>query len=255
MIRAVIVDDEPLARETLRLLLRRDADVVVAGEASGVEAVEVIARTNPDLLFLDVQMPEVDGFELLRRIGPDRVPVVVFVTAYDQYALEAFSVHALDYLLKPFDDGRFADALRRAKERLRDRAGEPLGGALRELLASRERGQRFLIRVREKVVCIDAAEIDWVEAADDYVSLHAAGRAYLLRETMNEVEKRLDPGLFFRTHRSAIVNVRRVREIHPLFRGDALVVLADGSKVKLSRTRREEFERRLSGAPTPPAVL
>jgi two-component system LytT family response regulator len=252
MIRAMVVDDEPLARETLRLLLSEDPEVEVVGEASGLAAAELILKTRPDLLFLDVHMPEVDGFELLRLIGPNRVPAVIFVTAFDQYALKAFEVHALDYLLKPFDDVRFADTLRRAKERLRG-SGDPLTGALRDLLASRERVQRFLVRVRDKVVCVQTSDIDWVEAADDYVSIHAGGKAYLLRETMGDVEKRLDPAQFFRTHRSAIVNVRRVREIHPLFRGDAVVVLADGTQVKLSRTRREEFELALvGGAATPP---
>jgi two-component system LytT family response regulator len=232
-LRALIVDDEPLARETLRLLLTRDAEIELAGDCSGVDAEELIGRTKPDILFLDIQMPEVDGFELLERIRPNSVPAIVFVTAYDQYALKAFEVHALDYLLKPFDDRRFAEALARAKEQAR-RKGEP--GYVR----------RFLVRLREKVIFVRADDVDWIEAADYYSSLHVAGRAHLLRETMNDLEKQLDPERFVRIHRSAIVNVERVREMHPLFRGDAMLVLEDGTQLKLSRARRDEFERLLT---------
>ena len=228
--KAVIVDDEPLARTSIRLLLERDGEVEVAGECSGIDAAALIARTRPDIMFLDVQMPEVDGFDLLQQIGADTVPVVVFVTAYDNYALRAFEAHGLDYLLKPFDDARFAHALARAKEQVRGRGRSPYA-------------RRFLVRLREKLVVVNAAEIDWIEAADYYVTLHAAGKSHLLRETMAALEKRLDPERFVRVHRSAIVNIDRVREIHPLFRGDCTLVLADGTRVKLSRARREEFER------------
>ena len=227
--KAVIVDDEPLARKSIRLLLERDGEVEVAGECSGVDAAALIARTRPDIMFLDVQMPEVDGFELLQQIGADAVPVVVFVTAYDNYAVRAFEMHGLDYLLKPFDDARFAQALERAKDRVRGYA------------------QRFLVRMREKLIVVNAADIDWIEAADYYVTLHAGGKSHLLRETMSALEKRLDPARFVRVHRSAIVNIDRVREIHPLFRGDCALILSDGTQVKLSRTRREDFERRFSG--------
>jgi len=206
-VKAVIVDDEPLARTSIRLLLERDGEVEVAGECSGIDAAALIARTRPDIMFLDVQMPEVDGFELLEQIGADAVPVVVFVTAYDNYAVRAFEMHGLDYLLKPFDDARFAHALARAKEQVRGRGRSPYA-------------RRFLVRLREKLVVVNAAEIDWIEAADYYVTLHAAGKSHLLRETMAALEKRLDPERFVRVHRSAIVNIDRVREIHPLFRGD-----------------------------------
>ena len=243
--KVLIVDDEPLARQTITLLLRDESDITVAGECSGVDAPAMIEKTKPDLVFLDVQMPELDGFEVLEAIGRESIPAVVFVTAYDQYALRAFEVHAVDYLLKPFDDERFAQTLQRAKERMRGRASTE---QILELLAehrraNREFAQRFLVRVREKVVVVKSSEIDWIEAADDYVSLHAGGKAHLLRETMNEIEQRLDPQRFFRIHRSAIVNIDRVREIHPLFRGDCAIVLSDGTQLKLSRTRREEFER------------
>ncbi|HSP14212.1 MAG TPA: LytTR family DNA-binding domain-containing protein [Thermoanaerobaculia bacterium] len=240
-LRAIVVDDEPLAREAVRLLLERDPGIEVAGECSGVDAPALIGRTNPDLMFLDVQMPEVDGFDVLREVGPDAVPAVVFVTAYDEYALRAFEVHAVDYLLKPFDDSRFARALDRAKEQVRShRRNTQLAALVRERLPY---VRRFLARTRDKVVVVNAADVDWIEAADYYVSLHVGPKTHLLRETMSDLEQRLDPDVFFRVHRSAIVNVERVREIHPLFRGDCALVLSDGTRVRLSRTRRAEFER------------
>lgn len=236
-LKALIVDDEPLARESLRLLLARDPDVAVVGECTGVDAPAMVRERKPDVLFLDIQMPELDGFGVIEKIGFEAAPVIVFTTAYDEYALQAFDVHALDYLLKPFDDERFAATLKRIKV---------------QLLESRESyPQRFLVRVREKIVVVRTEEIDWIEAADYYASIHAGGHSYLLRETLNELEARLDPTRFLRVHRSAIVNLDRVREIHPLFRGDSTLILTDGSQVKLSRTRREEFERvfRSSGSP------
>ena len=240
--RVVIVDDEPLARDTIRMLVARDPELVLAGECSGIEAPELIARTKPDILFLDVQMPEVDGFDVLAAVGSEP-PVVVFVTAYDAYALRAFDVQALDYLLKPFDDARFEMTVRRAKERVRASGGT--NARLLELLEDRGRfPKRFLVRNGEKIVVIKAEEIDWIEAADYYVSLHVGAKSHLLRETMTELEARLDPERFFRVHRSAIVNLERVTEIHPLFRGDCTLVLAGGAQVRLSRTRRDEFERR-----------
>jgi two-component system LytT family response regulator len=245
--RAVIVDDEPLARQSIRLLLEQDGEIEVAGECSGVDAQALIVRGKPDILFLDVQMPDVDGFEVLDRVGPDSVPVVIFVTAYDRYALRAFDVHALDYLLKPFDDERFERALARAKELVRARRrGErdERADRLAELLRNRSaHAQRFLVRVRDKSVVVNAADIDWIEATDYYVTLHTAGKSYLLREPIATLAETLDPERFFRVHRSAIVNLDRVREVHPLFRGDRALVLADGTRVKLSRSRREDFER------------
>ena len=229
--RTLIVDDEPLARESIRVLLERDKDVEIVGECSGVDAAAIIARTRPHIMFLDVQMPEVDGFDLLGRIGEAAVPAVVFVTAYDAFAIKAFEVHALDYLLKPFDDARFMRTLALAKERVQ---APPKPAGFR---------QRFLVRVRERIVVVNAADIDWIEAADYYVSIHSGGHSYLLREPLAELEKSLDPEVFFRAHRSAIVNLGRVREIHPMFRGDSMLVLTDGSQVKLSRGRKDEFER------------
>ena len=256
MIRVLIVDDEPLARETLRLGLAEDPEMAVVGACSGPDAADLIAGTKPEILFLDVQMPGVNGFELLETIGPGAVPVVVFVTAYDQYALKAFEVHALDYLLKPFDDRRFKAALARAKEQLRSRQAESLEARLVDLLEARERAsqpylQRFVVRVREKTLFVPAGAVDWIRGADDYVELHAGRETHLLRERLADLETRLDPARFARIHRSTIVNLDRVREMHALFRGDSIVVLLDGSKLRLSRSRRAEFERRLTSSPRP----
>jgi two-component system LytT family response regulator len=245
-VRAVIVDDEPLARESLRRLIEEDGEVQVAGECTGVDAQALIIRTRPDILFLDVQMPDVDGFEVLDRVGAGSVPVVIFVTAYDRYALRAFEVHALDYLLKPFDDARFFHALARAKDLAG--SGGQASERLAEFLRTRStRAQRFLIRVRDRSIVVNAADIDWIEATDYYVTLHAGGKAYLHREPIASLAERLDPERFVRVHRSAIVNIDRVREVHTLFRGDRSLVLADGTQVKLSRSRREEFERLFGG--------
>ena len=231
--RTLIVDDEPLARESIRTLLQKDAEIEIVGECSGADATALVARTRPHIMFLDVQMPEIDGFDLLGRIGEEAVPAVVFVTAYDAFAVRAFEVHALDYLLKPFDDARFVRTLARAKERARTPPPKGAGGYR----------QRFLVRVRDRIVVVNAQDIDWIEAADYYVSIHSAGHSYLLREPLADLEKSLDPEVFFRAHRSAIVNLGRVREIHPMFRGDSMLVLNDGSQVKLSRSRRDDFER------------
>jgi two-component system LytT family response regulator len=251
-LRAIVIDDEPLARETIRVLLAGDPEVAVVGEGTGREGAALIARTRPDLMFLDIQMPEVDGFALLDQVGPDAVPAVIFVTAYDRYALRAFEVHALDYLLKPFDDRRFAAALALAKERARARQRGQADARIAELLAERAAPvrTRFLVPARDKSVVIDADQIDWIEAADYYVSIHVGPTSHLLRQTMDEIEAQLDPGRFFRVHRSAIVNLDRVREVHPLFRGDCALVLADGRRLKLSRSRRREFEARFWSAAT-----
>ena len=232
--KVMIVDDEPLARQVVRLLVESDRELTIVGECSGVDAAARIEETRPDILFLDIQMPEVGGFDVLERVGVDAVPAVVFVTAYDDYALRAFEAHALDYLLKPFDDHRFYEALSRAKEKVRVRVGKTIV-------------RRFLVRTRDRMVFVKADDIDWIEAADYYASLHAGGKAHLVRQTMAELEKQLDPEKFVRVHRSAIVNLDRVAELHPLFRGDGILVLHDGTRLRLSRARREEFERRLAG--------
>ena len=250
-LRVLIVDDEPLARQAIRLLRAEHAGVEIAGECSGVDGAATVERTNPDLVFLDVQMPEVDGFDLLEQLGVDRAPVVIFVTAYSEHALRAFEVHAIDYLLKPVTDERFAQALARGRElvELRRARGGAADAALGALLRERSRiTKRILVRDRDRTKIVDADTIDWIEAADYYALIHAAGEKHLLRETMSELAERLDPQKFFRAHRSAIVNLDRVKEIHPMFRGDRTLVLADGTHVRLSRTRRAAFEAALDAA-------
>lgn len=229
--RVVIVDDEPLARSSIRILLERDPEVDAIVECSGVEALAAIPRERPDIVFLDVQMPEVDGFDVLERVG-DVIPAVVFVTAYDEYALRAFQVHALGYLLKPFTDARLYEELERAKQIVRARQGSSLYV------------RRFLVRTHDGLVFVKSEDIDWIEAADYYAAIHAGGRSHLVRQTMADIEKQLDPAKFVRVHRSAIVNLDRVVKMQPLFHGDQTLVLADGTQVRLSRTRRDEFERR-----------
>lgn len=251
-LRVLIVDDEPLARQAIRMLLAGDAGVEVVGECSGADGAALISAARPDLMFLDVQMPEVDGFDLLEQVGVDEAPVVIFVTAYSEHALRAFEVHALDYLLKPVSDERFASALERGKELVRlRRAGGAADPRLATLLRERSRQTgRILVRDRGRTLVVDVDTIDWIEAADYYVQIHAGGASHLLRETMQELEQRLDER-FFRVHRSAIIHLDRVREIHPLFRGDRELVLADGTKVRLSRARRAAFEAQLAAATRP----
>jgi len=243
-IRVAIVDDEPLARAALRLSLAADPELVVVGDCNGVDAPQLIEREQVELVFLDVQMPEVDGFAVLEALeGP--LPAIVFVTAHDAYAVRAFEVHAIDYLLKPFDDARLATALARAKERLArpGEAGDQLVALLEERARRERQVERLLVRARGKVVAVRTQDIDWIEAADYYATLHVGGATHLVRQTMAELETSLDGRRFIRVHRRAIVNIDRVREVHPMFRGDCTLVLADGTRVRLSRTRRAEFER------------
>lgn len=230
-----IVDDEPLARRIVRQLLERDPELDIVGEWNGPEALAAIERLRPDILFLDIQMPEVDGFGLLERIGFNTVPAIVFVTAYDRYALRAFEVAALDYLLKPYDDARFFAALLRAKERVR--AAARAGGNWVRC---------FLVRSRDRVLFVKAEEVDWIQAADYCVELHVGAKKHLLRETMTALEQQLDPDRFARIHRTAIVNLERVKELNRLDRGEGVLELTDGTRLRLSRRHREEFERRLT---------
>lgn len=245
LLKVLLVDDEPLARENLRVLLAADAEVKVVGECAGTEAVAAVARLRPDILFLDVQMPELDGFALLDLIGPEAVPVVVFVTAFDRYALQAFDAQALDYLLKPFTDARFHAALGRAKARVQAQRQSAMTHAGLVQQQPRHRS-RFLVPGRDKSVVVEAAEIDCVRAADYYVELQCGSVRHLLRESLDEMERQLDPEQFVRVHRAAIVNLARVREVHPLFRGGCELKLVDGTVVKLSRDRRAEFEARFA---------
>jgi two-component system LytT family response regulator len=234
-IRTLIVDDEPLARANISALLSADPEIEIAGECgSGSEAIETIGNTRPALVFLDVQMPGCDGFDVLEALGADAPPAVIFVTAYDKYALKAFEVEALDYLLKPFDDARFLRVLARAKALLSQRPVEP---AVMD---------RLIVKSAGRVVFLRAAEIDWIEAADYYASLHVGGRTHLLRRSMADLERELDQQTFCRIHRSAIVNMARVRELRVDLNGEYEVALEDGTMLKLSRTYREQLQAKLS---------
>jgi two-component system LytT family response regulator len=237
-IRVLVVDDEPLARSSLTLLLRRDPDIQSIQEcASGVEAVDAIRRTHPDIVFLDVQMPECGGFDVLERLIGLVLPIIVFVTAYDEYALQAFDAGALDYLLKPFDDSRFKLALGRAKEKL-GRRGE-VG----------PRMQRLAVKESGAVCYVPIADIDWIEAADYYACLHVGPKSHLLRRSIADLISDLDPELFCRIHRSVIVNLRRVTGLEVDGAGEYEVVLHGGHKLRLSRRFRKDFMARMNTSP------
>jgi len=233
-IRALIVDDEPLARSNIAVLLRADPEIGIVGECgSGAEAIGEIRVAKPDLLFLDVQMPECDGFDVLELLGIDLPAAIVFVTAYDQYALRAFEAGALDYLLKPFDNARFELALSRAKQRIRLGANQP------------RRLQRFAIKSTGELCFVKISEIDWIEAADYYACLHVGARSHLIRRSMAELEGDLDPKLFCRVHRSGIVNLDRVRSLKVSEDGEYEVLLENGARVRISRRYRKQLQERM----------
>jgi two-component system LytT family response regulator len=239
--RALIVDDEPLARRGIRELLSRDKEISIVGECrDGIEAIETLQEGKTDILFLDVEMPTLNGFEVLDAVPSP--PVVIFVTAFDQYAVEAFSIHAFDYLLKPVDPDRFMDALARAKSALLREQEQSHAENLRKLLSSirkrQRRNQRIAVKTAGKIHLIETADIDWIEAAGDYVSLHVRAKKYLLRETVRAIEQRLEPGLFLRIHRSTIVNTSRIKEIAPMPHGEYRLLLTDGTSLSVSRTFR-----------------
>jgi two-component system LytT family response regulator len=249
-IRTLIVDDEPLARERIRTLLETDVEVEIVGECGdGRSAAAAILESDPDLVFLDVQMPEMDGFAALEAVRGRSAPVVVFVTAYDEYALKAFEVHALDYLLKPFDRPRFLSALGRAKRRVRaDRDGGLAEGIERMLEEVRASGpdrwlEQLVVKSRGRIFFVRTEEIERVTAAGNYVELHVGGASHLIRGTMKGLERRLDPSRFARVHRSHIVNLRRIREIHPWFNGDYRIVLAGGDEITTGAAYRERMRQ------------
>jgi two-component system, LytTR family, response regulator len=251
-IRTLIVDDEPAAREGMRHLLAADPEIALAGECSnGREAVAAIRDTSPDLAFLDVQMPELDGFGVLREVGVERAPAVVFVTAFDQYALRAFDVHAIDYLLKPFTDDRFRQSLDRAKQLVRQGRLGDLSRKLAALLDNDESApaphylDRLVVKSGGKVTLLPVGEIEWIDAEGDYVRIHVGKTWHLLRETMKNLEDQLDAARFVRIHRSTIVNLEKVKELQPFFRGEYVVVLHNGTTLKLSRGYRDNLEARL----------
>ncbi len=247
-IRTVIVDDESLGRERMRQLLQGEPEIEIAGECGdGRAAVEMIRDLVPDLVFLDVQMPELDGFGVLAALGPEPLPVVVFVTAHDQFALRAFEVHAIDYLLKPFDRERFRKALDRALNEVRSRAGggldQRLTALLKEIKPAAKPVDRLAVKTGDRVLLIKVAELDWIKAADNYVELHRGRETHLLRETLNALEARLPAEDFVRISRSVIVNRERVRELKPLFSGEYTVTLENGTELGLSRGYRDALVR------------
>jgi two-component system, LytTR family, response regulator len=241
-IRTFVVDDEPLARSNLTVLLRRDPQVVIVGECgSGVDAPDEIRRANPDLLFLDIQMPECDGFDVLALLGKQVPPAVVFVTAYDQYALRAFEAGALDYLLKPFDTARFERALDRAKQKV-------LGGFRGTVEGGKSQPpklERLVIKSAGEVAFVSLSEIDWIEAADYYAALHVGAKTHLLRRSMAELEQDLDPEVFCRIHRSTIVNLERVQGLKLHEDGEYRVVIQNGTELRLSRRYRKQVQSRM----------
>jgi two-component system LytT family response regulator len=246
MIRTLIVDDEPVARRRIRRLLGSEQDFEVVGECSdGRAAIEAIRDERPHLVFLDVQMPEADGFTVIRAMG-ESMPAVVFVTAFDQYAVSAFEVHAVDYLLKPFNRKRFAEAVVRARQQIarvaEQRSDERLLRLLKDLRTPRRYLARFVVRGGGRLRLIDISQVDWIEAADNYVVLHAGTTAYTVRETMSRLADELDPERFVRVHRSTIVQIDRIVELLPTFHGDFVIVLHDGTRLNMSRSYREQVE-------------
>ncbi|HUD46998.1 MAG TPA: LytTR family DNA-binding domain-containing protein [Candidatus Baltobacteraceae bacterium] len=246
-IRTLIVDDEPLARARLRQLLMGEPEIEIAGECSnGLEAVAAIRSLCPRLVFLDVQMPELDGFGVLESIGEGAMPVIVFVSAHDEFALRAFEVHAADYLLKPFNRERFQTALRHALERARrhdDRSLQERQSALLRELASAKSPERLIVKSGGRITWVRPEEIFWIQSANNYVELHLEKKSHLLRETLNTIEARLAPGEFIRISRSVIVNRQRVSELQRLFYGGYAVILQNGLKLTLSRRYRDKLKQ------------
>ena len=242
-IKVAIADDEPLARERLRSLLDgRERYAIVAECGDGAEALAALTQHDIDLLFLDVQMPGLDGFQILESLSAERFPMIVFVTAFNDYALRAFDVSALDYLLKPFDRERFEKTLARVEERLAGREKVEMSGELREFLrtlsttAAPTHVSRFPVRANGEIYFVRVEDVDWIDAEGNYVALHAAGRRHLVRDTIKSLEDRLDPSKFVRVHRSAIINVDRLRKLQPYFHGEYVITLQDGTTLTSSRT-------------------
>jgi two-component system LytT family response regulator len=258
-IRTIIVDDEPLGRSRIAALLEDEDDIeIVAQCGDGAEALRVIGESQPQLLFLDIQIPGMTGFDLLRSLDRTNPPIVIFVTAHDEFAIQAFDVHALDYLLKPFDDERFYQALNRARTHMHDHDASALRHRLRDFLreangdlgpqpSDRERRQltRIVVKDGDRILFLKVDDVDWIEAADYYAKIHVAGSTYMIRETLANLEAQLDPERFVRIHRSTIVNLDRVQEMQPWFHGAFVVMLVDGTELRLSRSRREHLQTRL----------
>ncbi len=244
--RTLIVDDEPIARAGLRAMLAADPEIEVVGECgNGLSAVEAIGELQPDLVLLDVQMPDLDGFGVLRALPAERRPAIIFVTAFDRYAIQAFDLNAVDYLLKPFGDARALEAVARAKERIR--GGRALEQAKVEaVLRSATPVQRVAVRERGRTTLVSLSDVRWLEAEGDYVRLHASGGPHLIRVALAELSAQVDQQMFVRVSRSAIVNLGALREVRPAGHGDQVAVLADGTEVKVSRRYARELKRRQS---------
>lgn len=245
-IRTLIVDDEPLARDRIKRILREEPEIQVIGECgNGKEAVKAILEKHPDLVFLDIQMPEINGFDVVNALDAESMPAIVFVTAYDQYALQAFDVHALDYLLKPFNRERLHKAVAHARDQIEGKRigklDERLSSLIADLRTERKYLERLVVKSVGRVFFLKVGEIDWIEAAGNYVKLHTARTAHMVRETMNSIESKLDPDRFYRIHRSTIVNIDRIKELHPMFSGDYAVLLDNGTELSLSRNYRERM--------------
>jgi len=247
-IRTVIVDDEPLAREGVQMMLEADSDISIIAECkNGAEAVAAIINQKPDLVFLDVQMPEMDGFEVVEAIGVKQMPYVIFVTAYDKYALQAFEVNALDYLLKPFTVQRFSSALERAKNQTgkeeTDNLSRKLMSLLEEVKPKSDYLERIIVKNAGRVFFINVEEIGWIEAADVYVRVHTTGKqSHLVRGSISKLEEKLDPAKFLRIHRSTIVSIKHIKELQPLFHGEYEITLRDGTKLTSSRSYRDRLQ-------------
>ena len=273
-IRVLIVDDEPIARRRISRLLRLEQDVELVDEAgSGTDAVAAIRETHPDLVFLDVQMPDMDGFAVVEALGNETLPAIVFVTAYNEYAVKAFDVNAIDYILKPFDPERFRAAFQRVRGRLEQKSSAEEGRRIRALLeevlggeraqalsasasnapkiegrpaaAPPRRLDRLMVKHDGRVYFVKVTDVDWFEAAGNYIRVHVGRVSHLIRETMHGIEAQLDPNQFARIHRAVIVNLDRIRELQPWFAGDYIVILRDGRQLKLSRTYRDALQARV----------
>lgn len=249
-LRTLIVDDEALGRKRVRKLLGTQPECEIIGECSdGHEAVAAIRSFTPHLVFLDVQMPELNGFEVLAQLEAEHLPAIIFVTAYDQFALKAFEAQAIDYLLKPFEDERFYQSLQRAKAYLDGHESRKMHERLQSLVKSLASQPKWITRMAVKnggrMVFLKTSEIDWIEAVGNYLNLHVGSEAHLLRGRVSELEKRLDPNQFFRIHRSTIVNLDRVKEFHPLFKGDGFILLKNGTRLAVSRSCHQRLQRLL----------
>lgn len=247
-IRTLIVDDQLMARELLRRMLKNEPDIEIVGmPASGPEAVQAINELAPDLVFLDVRMPELDGFGVLAQIDPDQMPVIIFVTANDDFALRAFDVHALDYLVKPCTTVRFQTALHRARRQIhRNKSGETqrrMGALLDDIKSRPKLAERLPVKSEGKIIFVRLSEIDWVEAADNYVKLHVGDETHMLRDTMASLESKLPKDRFLRISRSAMVNIEQIKELHPMFHGEYVIILRTGARVTLTRGYRDRLER------------